>query len=203
MTDFRAGEVFQTGFAALDELGIPASALTEIVAPEKCSAGASLLLYGLLRAALTKGERVALIDGRDSFSPQGLAQPDLTRLLWLRCREVSEAIKAADLVARDGNVPLAVLFLTLNPAGELRRIPGAVWHRLQMLVEKSAVTLLVFTPRAQVSCARLRVTAGAAFPLARLHHRREELYPCLKMQVERRRAAQEFHHEDVRRIVCA
>ena len=194
---------FTTGFKALDELPLPAAALTEIVSLSPPGAGASLLLYGLLRAALLKGERVALIDGTDSFAPKGLAQPDLTRLLWLRCRDATEAIKAADLVARDGNVPLAVLFLTLNPAAQLRRIPATVWHRLQMLVEKSAVTLLVFTPRPQVGCARLRVTVDARFPLPRLHHRRQDLFPSLQLQVERRRASREFHDEELCRAVCA
>ena len=93
----------------------------------------------------------------------------------MRCREAWEAIKAADLAVRDGNVPLVILLLTLNPAGELRRIPATAWHRLQMLAEKSAVTLLVFTPQAQIGCARLRLSVGGAFPLERLHVCRSEL----------------------------
>ena len=123
--------------------------MTEVV----CSGpGGALLLYGLLHAALGI-ERVVLIDGKDSFAPKGLPPADLSRLLWTRCHHAGEAIKAADLTIRDGNIPLVVLLLTLNAVVELRKIPATAWHRLQMLAEKSAVTVLVFSPYAQVGCA--------------------------------------------------
>ena len=94
-----------------------------------------------------------------------LVQGELNRLLWIRSRDAWEAIKAADLAVRDGNVPLVLLLRTLNLPGELRRIPATVWDRLQMLAEKSAGTLLVFTPEAQIGCARLLLSVGGAFSL--------------------------------------
>ena len=197
-------EAYATGLPALDETGIPQAALTEIVSATTSGPGGGLLLYGLLHAAIQKGERIILIDGKDGFSPQGLPVADLNRLLWTRCRNAWEAIKAADLVVRDGNVPLVILLLTLNPSGELRRIPATVWHRLQMLAEKSVVTLLVFTPEAQIGCARLRLSVGGAFPLDQLHVRRDELLPALQVQVERRRlGAGRRAHEELRRASCA
>jgi hypothetical protein len=181
-------EVSATGLAVLDEVGIPKAALTEIVSS----------------TAMGPGERIILIDGKNGFSPKGLPQIELKRLLWMRCGQASEAIKAADLAVRDGNVPLVILLLALNPSGELRRIPATAWHRLQMLAEKSAVTLLVFTPEAQIVCARLRLSVGGAFPLDKLHVRRDELLPALAVRVERRRlGAGRRLDEELRRTSCA
>jgi hypothetical protein len=196
-----ADELYSTGLTALDEVGVPRGALTEIVSTMASGPGGGLLLYGLLHAALQKGERVVLIDGRDAFAPKGLPQSELRRLLWVRCQEGWEAIKAADLAIRDGNAPLVILLLTLNPAGELRRIPATAWHRLQMLAEKSAVTVTAFTPFAQIGCARLRVSVGGAFPLAGLHGPRAELLPALSLQVERRKTGR--NDEEIRRAACA
>jgi hypothetical protein len=124
-------------------------------------------------------------------------------LLWVRCRTAAEAIKAADLAVRDGNVPLVLLLLTLNPASELRRIPATAWHRLQMLAEKSAVTLLIFTPQAQVGCASLRLSVSGAFPLEALQQCRRDLLPSLRVNLERRRRNLERNDDDLRRPACA
>ena len=191
--------VYETGMPALDEIGMPRGALSEVVAE---GPGGSLLLYGLLHAVLARGERAILIDGRDSFAPTGLPQAELNRLLWVRCRAAWQAVKAADLAVRDGNVPLVLMLLTLNPAAELRRIPATAWHRLQMLAEKSGVALLVFTPAAQIGCAQLRLTAGGSFPLARLQMARAELVAGLQVQVRRRRRGRR-DDEELRGAVCA
>lgn len=198
-------ENFVTGLAALDQIGIPTAALTEIVSIPKLAAGGGLLLFALLHAVLQKGQRVALIDGKGAFAPKSLLSTDLKRLLWIRCRMASEAMKAADLAVRDGNVPLVMMLLTLNTAAELRRLPANAWHRLQMLAEKSAVTLIAFTPAAQIGCARLRLSVGGAFPLDRLHICRDELIPELKVHVERRRIMDKERRpdEELRRAFCA
>jgi len=192
-----------TGFRALDEMGVPRGALSEIVSSPATGPGGSLLLYGLLHAVLGRGERVILIDGKDSFAPTGLPQADLDRLVWVRCREAGQAIKAADLVVRDGNVPLVIVLFTLNPAAELRRVQPTSWQRLQLLAEKSGVTLLAFVPQARMGCARLRISVNGAFPLARLHIARDELSAGLAMHVERRRVGRRADEEDLRRAVCA
>ena len=56
-----------------------------------------------------------------------------------------EAVKAADLLLRDGNFPLVILDLVLNAAEELRKIPQTTWYRLQRLVEPVPTALLVLT----------------------------------------------------------
>jgi hypothetical protein len=196
-------DVFPTGFAALDEIGVPRRALTEVVAASaSTSPGGTLLLYGLLHAMAQRGERLILVDGRDTFAPKGLPQAELNRLLWVRCRTAAEVIKSADLIIRDGNIPLVVLLLMLNPAAELRRIPPNAWHRLQMLAEKSGAAVLAFTPHDLVGCARLRISVRGSFPLERLHVRRSELLRGLVLQVERRRIGKE-RDEELRRAACA
>ena len=201
--DFAPEDTYATGFAPLDQCGLPRSAVTEIVASAPAGPGGALLLYGLLHAAIQKGERVILIDGASAFSPKALPQAELNRLLWTRCRTATEAIKVADLAVRDGNVPLAILLLTINPPAELRRIAPNAWHRLQMLAERSGVTLLAFTPWAQIGCARLRLAVGGAFPLERLHLLRAELLPALDIHVERRRVGRRDEDEELRCPVYA
>ena len=197
-------EAYPTGLPSLDEVGIPQGALTEIVSSPAYGPGGGLLVYGLLHASIRKGERVMLIDGKMAFVPNGLAQTELNRLLWTQCRKASEAVKAADLAVRDGNVPLVMVLLTQNPPGELQRIPANAWHRLQMLAEKSAVTLLVFTPMAHIGCARLRLSVGGLFSLDKLHGRRDEWLPSLALRVERRRVGTNRDwNEELRRTVCA
>jgi hypothetical protein len=196
-------EVYPTGVPSMDEVGVPRAAVTEIVSSPVSSSGGMLLLYGLLHASAQKSERVVLVDGKGSFQPKGLPQSDLRRLLWTRCHSTKEALQVVDLAARDGNFPLIVLLLMLNPSSELKRIPSTAWHRLQMLVEKSAAALLVFTPFPQVGCARLRLSVGGDFPLGKLHRCRSELLPALRLNVERRRIERRCPDEEIRRSVCA
>jgi hypothetical protein len=202
---FSEEEVYSTGVPALDDAAVPRAALTEIVSSTTSGPGGALLLYGLLHAVILKGERVILVDGKRAFDPKGLPQAELNRLLWTRCREAWEAMKAADLAVRDGNIPLVVLLLTLNPPAELRRIPATAWHRLQMLAEKSSVTLMVFTPQAQIGCARLRLSVSGTFALEKLHECRRELMPALEVRVARRRmgSGRKSEDEELRRAACA
>ncbi|PTX97519.1 hypothetical protein DB346_21235 [Verrucomicrobia bacterium LW23] len=178
-----------TGVPELDGIGIFQGAVTEITLPEtqgERTISSILLLYALLHTYV-RGDRAALVDGCDCFQPRALPQGDVERLLWVRCRNAGEAMQAADYVARDGNFPLVVLLLMLNPDGELRRIPVAVWHRLQLLLEKSGAAMLVFTPFALVSNARLRIGTAGSFPLDMLQRRRLDLLAGVRVNVMRRR----------------
>src|SRR5882724_1413268 len=112
------------------EGGLPRGAITELISA-RTSAGSASLLH----AAHRDNYFLALIDGRDSFDPCGLNTASLRQLLWVRCSKASEAIKAADLLLRDGNFPLVIIDLVLNLAEELRKIPQTNWYRLQRLVE--------------------------------------------------------------------
>jgi hypothetical protein len=178
--------LWQCGDPLVDDLQIPRAALTEIVADPFHSPGSALLLHGFLHLALGR-QRVILIDAQNAFDPSGFPQSLLNRLLWLRCNDALQAIKAADLVLRDGNISLALFFCLLNPARELKKIPSQAWHRLQLLTEKSAVTFLVFTPFPLIGSARLRVAVEGSFSLADLDRSQEDLRHRLHLQTIRRR----------------
>jgi len=195
-------KIHMTGLASVDEIGIVQATVTEIVSSGSRPGGV-LLLYGLLHSAIREGSRIILIDGTDSFAPKGLPSDDLGRILWVKCANSTEALKSADLTIRDGNVPLVILWLTLNPLSELKRIPSTAWHRLQMLAEKAATTVLIFSPHPQVGCARLRLSVGGDFPLSKLHANRSELLPCVRLTVERWRIERRCHDETLRRSVRA
>jgi hypothetical protein len=111
---------------------------------------------------------VALIDGRDSFDPSasaGLGNACLHHLLWMRCTKALDAIKAADLLLRDGNFPLVIVDLVLNPFADLRKIPQTSWYRLQRLVESAPTTCLVLTRQGMVSSAQLKIVLENSWTL--------------------------------------
>ena len=174
-----------TGLVALDEAiggGLPKGAITEVISP-KLSAGSALLIHALLQAAHREHYFLALIDGRDSFDPQPPGNACLRNLLWLRCTKTTEAVKAADLLLRDGNFPLIVLDLVLNAADELRKIPQTSWYRLQRLVEPAPTAFLVLTRRTIISSAQLKLFLENTWSLKDLQ--RESNFAQLKVHVQR------------------
>ncbi|MGZ5023441.1 MAG: hypothetical protein ACXWBS_01115 [Chthoniobacterales bacterium] len=177
-----------TGLATLDQAaggGLPKSGITELTSPQ-ISAGSALLISCLLQAAHEQRTFLALIDGRDSFDPGGVDNLLLPNLLWIRCRKTMEAVKASDLLLRDGNFPLVVLDLVLNAPEELRKIPQSSWYRLQRLVEPTATALLVLTRRSMISSSQLKLVLDNRWRLRDLQT--EENFPRLKFQVERMHA---------------
>ena len=122
------------------------------------------MLRQLLRQAAA-GQFAALVDGQDSFDAAAAGAATLARLLWVRCHNAEEAVKAADLVLRDGNLPVVLLDLALNPEPQLRKIPAPTWYRFQRIVEESTAVCIVFTPRAMVAPAEVRVTLRSRFAL--------------------------------------
>lgn len=158
--------VWSTGLPALDDAlsgGLPRGALTELAAPDQAW-GSALILRQVIRQAATNHQWLALIDGADSFDPGAYDNATLEHLLWLRCAKADEAIKCADLILRDGNLPIVILDLAMNNARELRRIPSSTWYRFQRLVEGGAAAFLAITPQAMVSSARERVFLRGSMP---------------------------------------
>src|ERR1051325_1827385 len=147
-----------TGLPAVDAItggGFPKSAITEL-SSSQVSGGTAFLLQILLHNAHQHGYFLALVDGRDSFDPQPLGNRRLRNLLWIRCAKALEAIKASDLLLRDGNFPLVVLDLVLNRFAELRKIPQTSWYRLQRLVETAPTAFLILTRVSMISSAQLK-----------------------------------------------
>ena len=187
-----ADERLPTGVPAMDEAiggGLPKSAITELTSPN-LSAGSALFIHVLLQNAHRRGFFLALVDGRNSFDPQTAGQIALRNLLWLRCAAAADAVKAADLLLRDGNFPLVVLDLALNPAEELRKIPQSNWYRLQRLVEGAPTAFLVLTRQSIISSAQLKLSLANSWHLPDLDETR--LTSRLKIQVNRGHGGREI-----------
>jgi hypothetical protein len=180
----RIRDGWVTGVAKLDEQlgGLPKSAITEVIAPRR-GCGSALLLNQLLHRAVAANQFIALVDGRDSFDATALEQSILSCLLWIRCHTADEALKATDLVLRDGNLRVVLLDLALNPEAQLRKIPPPTWYRFQRIIEESSVTCIVFTPRAMISPAQVRVTLTSRFNLTALDRERSELINELEFEI--------------------
>ena len=174
-----------TGLSFLDQViggGLPKGAITELVSPQ-ISAGSASLISALLHAAQRDQYFVALIDGRDSFDPQPLGNACLGHLLWMRCNKSLEAIKAADLLLRDGNFPLVIVDLVLNAADELRKIPQTSWYRLQRLVEPTSTAFLVLSRQSIVGSAQLKLVLENQWTLATFEA--ENALSRLRVRVQR------------------
>src|SRR5213595_1523877 len=159
-----------TSLSFLDEQisgGLPRGAITELISPQ-ISAGSASLIHALIHCAYRDNYFLALIDGRDSFDPSGVENPRLQHLLWVRCSKASEAIKAADLLLRDGNFPLVIVDLVLNAPEQLRKIPQTTWYRLQRLVELIPAACLVLTRYKMVGSAQLKLVLENSWNLETL-----------------------------------
>src|SRR5437667_8265713 len=164
------------------EGGLPRGAITELISPQ-ISGGSASLIHALLHAAHRDNYFLALIDGRDSFDPCGLNNASMRHLLWVRCSKAPEAIKAADLLLRDGNFPLVIVDLVLNAPEELRKIPQTSWYRLQRLVELAPVVCLVLTRYEMVASAQLKLVLQNCWSLETLEN--EDALSQLRMVVKR------------------
>jgi hypothetical protein len=159
-----------TALSFLDQTiggGLPKGAITELISAQ-LRAGSASLIHALLEAAHRNRYFVALIDGRDSFDPSALGGLDnacLHHLLWVRCTKTLDAIKAADLLLRDGNFPLVIVDLVLNPPAELSKIPQTTWYRLQRLVESAPTACLIMTRQGMVSSAQLKIVLENSWTL--------------------------------------
>jgi len=186
---------------------LPRGAITEIV-PAGPANGLSLVLAALLddlapcpvpdsaievRVPATMDDAASplvLIDARDSFDPDSFPAAQCAHLLWVRCHTTDHALAAADLLVRDGNLPLIVLDLAALPARELRRIHRAAWHRLRQLAADRGPSLLVLSRAPTVPCAALRLTLTTRLTLGHLDLSRGEALRHLRPEPTRLRHAQ-------------
>lgn len=144
-----------------------------------------LFLEALLRSTYARRGMMALVDARGSFDPGSLwggegsvSDPRaerLERLLWVACETAGSAIKAADLLLRDGNLSTIVLDLQMAPLAELRRIPANTWYRFQRIVEPTGLLFVVLTPLPMVSSAAERWELQGEWNLSAMCEVRAEL----------------------------
>jgi hypothetical protein len=179
----QIGELLQNGRSR--------GGLHEITADAESAGSATLIRWIIHRAAA--GRRIiGLVDGCDSFDATQMDGADLAQLLWVRCPDAARAMKAADLLLRDGNLPVVILDLKFNPGAQLRKIQPTTWYRFQRLVETTSAACLVLTPLPMVAPAETRLTLHGDFSLADLWRDPDELLRELRMDVAR---THHFHQE--------
>src|SRR5438105_15619530 len=174
-----------TGSASIDQPiggGLPKGAITELISP-RGSAGSASLIHTFIHGAYRDKYFVALIDGRDSFDPCGLTNSILRQLLWVRCTKTLEAVKAADLLLRDGNFPLVIVDLVLNTPEELRKIPQTNWYRLQRLAEAVPTACLIINRQGIVGSAQLKIVLENSWTLQTLE--KDNAISHLRFRIQR------------------
>ena len=188
----RSGRL-RTGCEALDRRGgLLRGCLTEICGSP---AGGQMVLAALLETAAREAFFLALIDGADSFEPADWPADHLGRLLWVRCREAEAALKAADLLLRDGNLPVLLLDLQVVPERQLRRIAAGAWHRFHRVAEQSATVVIALTPRPLVEGAPSRITVRVPAPWKAMTAPRRRLLDTLVAQAFERGGEADFSVE--------
>jgi hypothetical protein len=156
-----------SGIPEIDLLtgGLPRGALTEIFGPS-CSGRTSLLLSAL-SARTAQEESCALIDGGDAFDPHSAeaAGVELRKLLWVRCRNVEQTLRATDLLLQGGGFGLIAVDLTDIAPRLVRHVPLDSWFRFRRAVEDTPTVLVLLEQESNAkSCASLglRLEAGTA-----------------------------------------
>jgi hypothetical protein len=187
---------------ALDEAlggGLPRGALTTVRASEPGAPG-QLLLCALLWAARQHHDYAALVDAADQFDPEAAGPETCEHLLWVRCKRLAQAARAADVLLRDENFPCVLLDLRGCPADQLHRlIKPSDWYRLQRLCAQKGGVLAIFAPAAlAIPSARLQLhLPGGQLTLDALESPREELLANLRFQIQG--TATLLHQEDLAR----
>jgi len=161
--DHRIVETVSVGIPEIDSLagGLPRGSLTEIFGPP-CSGHMSMLLAALA-SRTTQSEACALIDSRDAFDPCSAeaAGVDLKNLLWVRCRNIDQSLRAADLLLQGGGFGLVALDLSDIPAETARHVPLNAWFRFRRIVENTPTIFLLLEQESNAkTCASLVLRLG-------------------------------------------
>lgn len=176
------------GVPFLDETEAHRGSIVELVT-DPLVAGTGLFLDKTLRQSAARLRYAALIDGKGAFDPPSAGCAVCRRLLWVRCRNADEAIRSADLLLRDGNLPFIFIDLQLNPPRELRQIRDPTWHRLAQLTETARALCCVCTPCRLIPSARLRLEIHARADLYAMREERSALTARLQSRILRQRHA--------------
>jgi RecA/RadA recombinase len=181
-----------TGWSPLDSLlggGLPKGAITQLLIP-KVSSGGAIVLHEIIAAMQDASRHVVLVDGKDCFEPSA----DHPLLLWIRCHNAAQALKATDLVLRDGNVPLTILDFKQNPAGELRKIPGPTWYRFQRITEESRTSLLTIARHSIARSAQVTISMTHQLDIDDLSSQRPEITKFISLEIVQSRTQLEYRY---------
>jgi RecA/RadA recombinase len=153
-----------TGIAALDRVlggGLPRGRVTELTGPR--SAGRTGLACAVAASATRAGETIAWVDPADALEPEAAraAGVVLERTLWVRPRDVADALRATDILLGAGGFGLVVLDLGDGAGPRGRSAPPKVAAETAVLV--AAARHETGTPAAlglEVTAHRVRWSGG-------------------------------------------
>jgi recombination protein RecA len=156
--DRNVFDLVSTGIPEIDSCvgGLPRGAMTEIYGPP-CS-GRTSLLISALASRTVDGEVCALVDARDSFDPAtaSAAGVELKQLLWVRCRNIEQALRATDLLIQAGGFGLVAVDLGDVPPQTVRYVPLHAWFRFRRAVEDTPTILMLVEQESNAkTCASL------------------------------------------------
>lgn len=141
----RVWECVPSGIPTLDAAigGLPRGAIVEILGAP--SSGRTSLTLSILSTMIQRGEVCALVDGTNAFDPESgtAAGIDMRRLLWVRCRNLDQVLRSADLLLQGGGFGAVALDLSDLPPQAVRGVPLAVWFRFQRVLEHTPTILLL------------------------------------------------------------
>ena len=161
--DRKLAEMVSAGVPEIDALtgGLPRGGLTEICGPP-CS-GRTSLLVSALASRTAQAEVCALVDGRDAFDPHGAAAAgvELKQLLWVRCRNIEQALRSTDLLLQGGGFGMIAVDLSDIPPATVRHVPLNAWFRFRRVVEDTPTILMLIEQEANAkTCASLVLRVG-------------------------------------------
>jgi|SRR5688572_30144166 len=141
----RVWDCVPSGIPTLDVAigGLPRGTIVEIFGAP--SSGRTSLALTILSTLIQQGEVCALVDGTDAFDPESgaAAGMDMRRLLWVRCRNLDQVLRSADLLLQGGGFGAVAVDLSDLPQKALNGISLAVWFRFQRVLENTPTVLLL------------------------------------------------------------
>ena len=118
-----------------------------------------------------------MIDGRDTFDPQSQPPGACDSLLWIRCRAAKDAVRAADLLLRDGNLPLLLIDLE-HGSGSLADL-----RNMLLACRESKAAPIVRIPSVDPDTVKFAMDSGAAgvmFPYVSTVEEAQTAVRCMK-----------------------
>ena len=88
---------------------------------------------------------------------------ELEQLLWVRCRNMDQALRATDLLMQGGGFGMIALDLSDIPPETVRYVPLNVWFRFRRAVEDTPTIFMVLEQESNAkTCASLVLRMGDA-----------------------------------------
>jgi|ERR1700730_12364644 RecA/RadA recombinase len=167
--------------------GLPKGAITQFLVPQ-ISSGSTIVLHEIIDARCRETQPTALVDAKDCFDLP-ITYP---HLLWARCTNALQAVKATDLLLRDGNLPFIILDLKPSTARELRKIPAITWYRLQRCAEESRSSLFVITSHPIIASAQITITMTHQLQMRDLSTELVKITNRISLEISRRKIQLEY-----------